>query len=198
MRRGVKREPLSIADLKKQILAMQKVPPVFIQSERAKRARLVSELVHDAFHHWNRRFGKDQEKAVWLSAVALFHKTIEEAYPIGFWAEFEMLRTDKSCKPDLTITFLEDDPWFFRSGYVKEKLIEMIVQQQLTRGTAARLRSVVLQAILNRDRREFRRYCKLARRVSNEEFVTAVTSLSQSADEGVARRARWVLEAISN
>ena len=63
-------------------------------------------------------------------------------------------------------------------------------------GEAARLRRVVLAAVDRPDRREFRRYTRLARKVDAPELRQALEERLGAADPGIRRRARWVLEAL--
>ena len=63
------------------------------------------------------------------------------------------------------LLFLEIDPWFFRSGYLKERVIRHLKSAQLSDGDKARLRDVVFAVAIGRNRREWSDYCRLALRV---------------------------------
>jgi hypothetical protein len=45
---------------------------------------------------------------------------LDATTPPGFWGTFESLREGNAEGLDLAVTFLENDPWFFRSGYLKQ------------------------------------------------------------------------------
>ena len=47
---------------------------------------------------------------------------------------------------------------------------------------------------VSRDRQEFRAYCRLALRVATPEFRAMLEVKAIDPDEGVRRRARWVLQ----
>jgi hypothetical protein len=91
-----------------------------------------------------------------------------------------------------SIRFLEADPWFFRSGYIKADIIRKLRRAPLSPVQIARLRRVILSRIAGRDTREFRWYCRLARLVSDPDFQLEIERLSLSPTEPIARRARWV------
>jgi hypothetical protein len=128
-------------------------------------------------------------------AANRFHLAIAAAYPRDFWDDYDRLRGGDASGLETAVRFLESDPWFFRSGYVKADLIRFIKRLDLAPEYVARLRQVVLAAIDSRDRREFRSYCRLAQKVNAPEWRNEVSRRLQTEDEGIRRRARWVLEA---
>ncbi len=95
---------------------------------------------------------------------------------------------------EFTITFLEKDPWTFGSGYAKADMIGLLRKLNLTRKQGDRLRKVLLTVVDKRDRREFRHYCRLARKLDSPELRSELARRLRSADEGVSRRARWMLD----
>jgi hypothetical protein len=94
------------------------------------------------------------------------------------------------------LLFLEADPWHHSSGYLKEYLIEQLLRVPLTGADARRAQRVVLQTIAGRDRREFRRYCRLARHVADAPFRAEVDAHLADRDPMVRRHAQWVHDAI--
>jgi len=95
---------------------------------------------------------------------------------------------------ELRIRFLEQDPWFFRSGYAKQRAIKTLKREDLSDKQLARLRKVCLAAVDGHDRTEFRDYCRLAQRVQDQDLVEALKTRRHSPDEGIRRRASWMLE----
>jgi hypothetical protein len=96
------------------------------------------------------------------------------------------------------IEFLESDPWFHGSGYIKANLIKFINRQELKPDWSKRLQKVVLAAVDREDRREFRSYCRLAHKLCSEHLRSELTRRMEVKDEGVSRRARWMLEYLKN
>lgn len=104
---------------------------------------------------------------------------------------------------EFMITFLEVDPWFWGSGYMKEKLIRRLKQAPLKDPQKARLRTVALDAVLRRPHREFKHYCKLARALQTPDFVGNVERLATGSDTGsddgaVRARARRMLQVMAS
>lgn len=101
------------------------------------------------------------------------------------------------------ITFLEVDPWFWGSGYMKEKLIRRLKQAPLKEPQKARLRTVAFDAVLRRPHREFKHYCKLARALQTPDFVGNIerlaTESNTGSDDGAVRaRARRMLRVMAS
>ena len=92
------------------------------------------------------------------------------------------------------ISFLQKDPWTFRSGYAKADLIKLLIKIPLKENQGERLRKVVIDAVDRRDRREFRHYCRLAFKVDSPKLRSQLALRLGSDDPGIRRRAKWVLD----
>jgi hypothetical protein len=92
------------------------------------------------------------------------------------------------------VTFLEVNPRYFRSGYDKAQLLRYLKRADLSPKHQQRLRAVLLEVVGRPSGVEFRQYCQLASRLPSKELTSALTGLLKSEDEGVRRRASWMLE----
>lgn len=92
------------------------------------------------------------------------------------------------------ICFLEANPYFIRSGYIKEEIITKLKKIKLTKDQSSRLRKVVLNIVDNHYCREFRYYCKLAREIKTKEFLKDIRERMKSKDKDRAKRAKWMYE----
>jgi len=92
------------------------------------------------------------------------------------------------------VEFLEADPWFHGSGYIKANLIKFINRQELAPRWTPRLQKVAVAAVDREDRREFRSYCRLACKVDAQELRDELTRRLEHDDKGIRRRARWMLD----
>ncbi|GAB4572770.1 MAG: hypothetical protein Kow0077_13180 [Anaerolineae bacterium] len=171
------------------------VPPQSLWAEYARTVNAAHRAVHDAYRAYRQRPGEPALKAAWETAAAHFHRVLTE-YPPGFWQALDRLKADDAAGLEDVLAFLEADPWCFRSGYARQTALRAITRVPLSPRATARLQRVVLNAIDGRDRREFRWYCRLARRVLSPDFIAAIEARLESPDDGVRRRARWVLNAI--
>ena len=165
----------------------------------AARARQVQEA-----QRWNRlasqlRFRPPADAHVWdvhRATAGRFYEAVEAAYPPGFWDDFQCLTRGEAKGMESAVRFLEADPYFFRSGYIKSRLIRCIKRPMLTPEYARRLQQVVLAVVEKRDDRDFRAFCRLAHKVGAPALREQLTQRLTNDDPNVRRRARWVLEAL--
>lgn len=164
------------------------------QLDRAHRVEKVNSLVRQAYHLYDRRMERLYAREVWLTAVQLFRKVMNEAYPPGFWEDVQLLKQRDGRGLETAVKFLELDPWFFRSGYTKETLLRYIVRMNIPFEYIPRLQAIVINAVILRDRREMLDFCWMAKKVDSPEFRSRLENLRNDTDPGIARRANWVLE----
>jgi hypothetical protein len=129
-------------------------------------------------------------------AHRLWFTAIDNAYPRGFGEDVQRLRAGDPSGMEAAVSFLEADPWFYRTGYIKSKLIRSIKATLLTPEYVKRLQKVVLVLVDKRDDRVFRAYCRLALKVDSLELREQLTQRLIHEDTNIQRRARWVLEAL--
>ena len=95
---------------------------------------------------------------------------------------------------EFAIAYLEMDPMYFRSGYIKALLLEKLKAVDFDEPETARLTAVLIDAVRTRGQREFRRYCKLAAVLQSPEVEEEAKCLAQSSDGRVASRAKMMLQ----
>jgi hypothetical protein len=166
----------------------------------ATQVRLAADAVNAARRDLDAAVDRREESreawARWEAAAARFHQALGVLYPDDFWAALERLRNGDASAAEPAIAFLEVDPWCFRSGYAKETILRALKRVDVTPRQAKRLRAVVLRAVDSGDRREFRGYCQLARRLDDHELRARLLDRLRSPDAGTARRALWMLDAL--
>ena len=165
---------------------------------RPERIRRAAELVEETQRRLNaaveERHTSREAWARWENAAREWHEAMALLYPDEFWESIERLRNGDRDAIEPAITFLEVDPWAFRSGYAKETILRFLKRADLDDEQAARLRKVIVAVVDAGDRREFRGYCRLARRVADDGLRLALLERLRSSDRGRARRALWVLD----
>ncbi len=174
---------------------MMNLDEAFDYARRAEIARKAQDFVHIASTISRGRPGDPNARKIHDLAVETLRKAVAAAYPAGFWRDYGRLKDGNSSGLVTAVKFLEADPWFFRSGYTKAELIRYIRHIELSQAIAERLRRVVLAAVDHRDRREFRLYCRLARKVDSPDLRSELSLRLQHVDPAVRRRARWALNA---
>ncbi len=165
--------------------------------ERALAVEAARREVDRTFRNVTRRHDEaDPATAAWLEAVRRFHAALATAYPAAFWEDVERLAAGDPAGLDSAIGFLEADPMFFRSGYLKASLTRYAKRVPHDGDQRRRLEAVILSIVDRRDGREFRHYCRLARRIAGGHLRGELEARLKASDPAVRRRARWVLEAI--
>jgi hypothetical protein len=169
---------------------------MFDYKGRAQRVRQIQHALDNIFtvgmpmvHAKDSLTAQTKLLKIWRAAIA-------DAYPPGFWEDAEQLRNRDPAGLPIAIEFLEADPWFFRTGYVKEKLIRYLLRFDVSERDAARLRNVVLAAVDQCYRREFREYCRLARKVDAPELRQQLHERLTQGNADIRRRAQWMLDGL--
>lgn len=168
----------------------------FDYGERERAAQEAHAFYNEAVQ-LRRRYPHDSELCdLHTQASHLWHNALKAAYPSSFWDTYRRLRAGDVAGLESAVLFLEADPFFFGTEYVKEKLIRAIKRHMLTPNDSSCLQRVVLSLVDRRDGREFRDYCRLARKVDSPELREQLEKRLTHNDPNIARRARWVLEAL--
>lgn len=128
--------------------------------------------------------------------IERFHNAIEAAYPPGFWEQYDRLKNGDARGVEMAIEFLEADPWFFRSGYIKANLARFLKHVTLSNQQVRRLEKVLVKIVDERNTQEFRNYCRLACIIATSELIEALKE--RLADKRLPRRLRatWMLSTI--
>ena len=122
----------------------------FLQRDRDAESRLDWERACDAFHSYGSRMDS----------------YIERACKQSRYSDRKLL--------EFVVCFLEVDPWFFRSGYLKQIFLTRLKRSDLDEATQGRLRRVLLDIVDRRGTREFKHYCRLAAVIADESLVSAL------------------------
>lgn len=192
-----------IAEIVRQVQDYRPAKGDFNYAERGRAVTEAHRLYNESF-----QLGKIYPLAPDLAeanqeAHRLWFEALDRAYPAGFWEDYKRLRSGDPAGIENAVSFLEADPWFFGTGYVKTTLMRSLKPAMLTPEYKKRLQGVVLTVVDKRDERDFREYCRLARKVDGpglrEGLAQRLTSRSPdtSPNRDVRRRARWVLDALA-
>jgi uncharacterized membrane protein YheB (UPF0754 family) len=128
----------------------------------------------------------------WKSAARHFHAyaspiddMIDKCIDEGF--------NDSNDLRAFAFAYIRYDPYYFRSGYIQEKLIQRIKRLKMTPDEKAVIRNVILSRIRNRALRNFRHFCRLIPRIATSEFSHQINGLARSDDGGARHRAQFAL-----
>ena len=157
----------------------------------AERLRELHDRVHKLAAERN---ASSEAKQQWQEAAREFHSRYDElAFPGGLAKLLSDLRNKDTNAVEMAIRFLEADLRFFRSGYIKEGVIQLFVKVELSEQQRERLRNVVIAKINAQRTREFRRYCRLAAHLFSLEFRAKVEELKVDGDSQ-RKQKKWVLQ----
>lgn len=157
----------------------------------------IGRLYADIYRWLPERDKSEEGFRQWSEACSRFHDAYPKlAFPGGLARMHAELPRGLSTVIEDAIRFLETDPYFFRSGYLKGDVLRYLARAPLDAHQEARLRDVVLARVRGPSRREFRRYCRLARRLSTPEFIAQLEEVAEREPGVAARHAEWVLQAI--
>lgn len=145
------------------------------------------------------RSKSDDARSEWSEACRLFHDSYDGlAFPGGLSRALDLLKQGDSESVEAAIRFLEADPWFHRSGYIKEEIIQRLKHCRLSVPQEECLRQLILKSIKN-PHREFRRYRQLARRVDSDAFRRKLKDIMDTTeDKRIQQLAGWTILVLDN
>ncbi|MCB0355013.1 MAG: hypothetical protein KDD64_15885, partial [Bdellovibrionales bacterium] len=113
----------------------------------------------------------------------------------NFYPDEEKLGVSDPGAIECAIRYLQMDPFYHRSGYNKERLLRALKKIRLSDAHKSQLVHIMLNVVDSSYRREFRFYCRLAAVLESDFLVAELLNRASSQNEGVRRRAGWMLEA---
>ena len=165
-------------------------PRLFDANAVAKLNAMTDRKAAGGHHEWVDRFGKHQ---AFEGLLHPFWVALEAIWPpplaVALWKP-----TGNRTEAELLIQFLEEDPFFFRSGYAKQVAIQRLKKFELTASQRDRVTQVCLDKVDGEFRREFRDYIRLAFQfVPPDVLLPQLVARLESPDPGVRIRATWML-----
>lgn len=103
--------------------------------------------------------------------------------------------TGASHEADVLIQFLDEDPYFFRSGYAKEIAAKRLKRMDLNARQRKAIGDVCIKRVHGETRREFRALCHLAYLPNNLPFMNRLRELLDHQSYRVRLHALWMTEA---
>jgi hypothetical protein len=157
-----------------------------------READVLRKLHDDLHYHFDRKARGSRHARLWREACARFHAHVS---PLDDWAKIALSGdlAHSTETQDFVLTFLERDPMYFRSGYLKEALLRHLKRADLAKAGRERVGNILLDAVRCRGQREFRRYCHLAANLGTAGLRAEIDALTSANDNAVASRARMML-----
>ena len=131
------------------------------------------------------RTGKAEDIERWEKAVKDWKEFSGFGYPETKFYFFEnqtflaALSAGDAEAKESAIKFLEFDPYYYRSGYIKSKLLVRLKNIKLSASEVKRLQKVICNAIVSpQPKCEFKYYARLLKNVGTPEFRKQLQHLS--------------------
>jgi len=156
----------------------------------AERLRELNARINATFSDCDRN---ERAGSAWREACAEFHRSFESlAYPGGFGPYDALAKGDQNAV-EAAVTFLEADPWFFRSGYMKEYLWKHLKKYDLSVVHRGRLESSAIGYLSRQVQREFWAMGNFMSVHAQSSFWSEVGRLTRSSQQSISLKAYWLL-----
>lgn len=154
-------------------------------------------LIHNTFKGLRDRSNlEDPGTKAWLAALDQFGAAMTNVYHGSLRSYYAgAIEADAMASEDL-LAFLEADPYFFGSGYMKEKALTLLKRRNLKPSFQRRLIDVIVDATRRPQRREFLYYCRAARQIGSEELRDVLRTVQQGGQPSERRKANLILAAL--
>lgn len=127
------------------------------------------------------------------AACEEFHRDYDLlAFPGGLRAGLKRMKECDSEIVEMSIVFLEVDPMFFGSGYIKEAILRRLKRCLLNEDQRVRLIKIIVRSMDAGGRREFRGYSRLAAVIHSNLLAREVKARLNSSKAEVVRRANAI------
>ncbi|CAJ61018.1 MULTISPECIES: hypothetical protein [Frankia] len=132
----------------------------------------------------------------WEQKAGLFKASVRDYYA-PFEAAAAALRAGAPTELETAVLFLEADPWCFRSGYMKSKLMSRIANSVDIEAYRSRLQNIVVCLVRNPQPRLLRPTVRLAAAVWDENLQGQLTSIPED-DSVTAERLRAFMRLVGH
>ena len=183
------REFSTLAPLDTQVSGFMPFP----YHQRAAIVREKQAALHAAFADVRHRYDRSPANQRWRRSIEELRAALEAAFPPDFDAALNGLRRADCGGIDVLIEFLEADPMFFRSGYVKTQILRALKRVPLTLPQVSRLHAVILGVVGTRWNREFGDYVRLALKLDDPNLRAGLRELVSAPGADTRRRAKRML-----
>ena len=161
-------------------------------ARNAARLRELNDRIREAYSRHPGSFAHRE-------ACKVFHEQYDKlAFPGGLERALLRLKALDAETVDTAIEFLDVDPRFFRSGYIKETILRRLKKAKLSEWQRQRLSGLVIRSLQGGGRREFRAYARLAGVLRTATIMQAAQKETSSRNPEFRRRAEYVLHVVAS
>lgn len=140
---------------------------------------------------------RDKDIESWHKACVEFHSH-ESAITSMINRVYDEKKFSDQELVEFAISFLEIDPMYFRSGYIKETILTKLKRSILKKNQRDRVINILIDAVRNRGYREYRYYCRVAKVMNSQFLINTLTGILASEPLSKRSRAKMMLDYINN
>lgn len=148
----------------------------------------INELISAVHETFKRRETSPHAWKDWKSATARLHSHGREFYSLLKRCWTEGIEQDEDLRV-FAFSYLATDPYFFRSGYLMERLVRRLKKPVLSESEQLIIRELILRRIDTKALRNFRDICRLIPKVETEGFRQEINARLKSDNSSIRHRA---------
>jgi hypothetical protein len=155
----------------------------------------LNERIHETVRFRSR---SEADRDEWGKACEEFHRRFDDLIFPGGSERWEAFLRRDPAEVNSAVAFLEVDPWFFRSGYLKQIIWDRLKRTYLNSEQMVRLERVAQAYLHKRVQREFWHMVRFFRVRGSVTFWELMGSLAKTKSGEVSLKAHWMLLAKQN
>lgn len=148
----------------------------------------VNELHSKVWETFRRREKSAHARSDWEQAAKRFREFSSEVDELVERSLSEGMAQDNGLR-DFAFSYIATDPYFFRSGYILERLVRRIKKLELSDAEKESIRELILRRIDTKALRNFRDICRLIPKVETTGFSNEIAERLRSSEPGIRHRA---------
>lgn len=150
----------------------------------------VNELHSKLWETFRRRERSAHAHSDWERAAKQFREFISEFDELVERSLSENLAQDKGLR-DFAFSYVATDPYFFRSGYILERLVRRIKKLDLSDAEKQLIQQLILRRIDKKALRNFRDICRLIPKIETTGFSNEIAERLRSKEPSIRHRAEF-------
>jgi hypothetical protein len=162
-------------------------------SQLGSNAQTIDHLWRKVHETAERRGRSTADHDIWAKACEEFHRKYPDLMFPGGYQRWKAFLARDSSELDTAISFLEVDPRFFRSGYLKQIIWDRLKRAELNPKQEHRLEAIAHSYLHKRVQREFWHMARYIRRCGSTNFWEALESIATKRNGEPSMKANWLL-----
>ncbi|MHA6268317.1 hypothetical protein ACXYMP_15755 [Aliiroseovarius sp. CAU 1755] len=149
-----------------------------------------NELHSKVWETFRRREKSTHAHSDWERAAKQFREFSSEVDDLVERSLSEDIAQDKGLR-DFAFSYIATDPYFFRSGYILERLVRRIKKLDLSDEEKQLIQELILRRIDTKALRNFRDICRLIPKVETRGFSNEIGERLRSKEPSIRHRAEF-------